>query len=408
MPSKWNNEYLDQMRKVGDEEADKIVEALIASKQLESSNHLLDTLVRSDMRPSDRLPHELIDYLNKSDTVSAEDLKAIKKGQRLFSRHGHLILLILVCGSLPTSYAVPKGVKVLKGTKRLQNRPNRRLWETAQMVVNIMGPGGLSPQGRGVRTAQKVRLMHAAIRHVVLSESNPAWDIDTFGRPVNQEDMAGTLQLFSTFVMDGLENLGLWIDPEEKVGYFRAWQVVGRIMGVHPDLIPATPEEAAELNALIWTRQKGPSQDGRDMLAALLSFLKKDSPWPIKWAPGATIRYLLPLGAADMIGVPKHRVGLRAVGLVAKINQLLNKALGPSRISSMFFRRLGLRVVKWLIKVDRGGERAQFHIPAHLRTYWGAPSAAEEKTFWQRWLDQLLNMRRAVTRVMSSYVTGSH
>jgi len=408
MPSKWNNDYLDKMRKVGDQEADKIVEDLIASKQLESSNHLMDTLVRSDMQPSSKLPRELIDYLNTSGTVSDEDLKVIKKGQRLFSRHGHLILLVLVCGSLPTSYAARKGVKVLKGTRRLQNKPNRRLWETAQMVVNVMGPGGLSPQGRGVRTAQKVRLMHAAIRHVVLSESDPAWDIDALGRPVNQEDMAGTLQLFSTFVIDGLERLGVWIDSEEKIGYFRAWQVVGRIMGVCPDLIPATPEEAAGLNALIWERQQGASQDGRDMLAALLGFLKKDSPWPTKWAPGATIRYLLPPGAADMIGVPKHRVGRLAVGLVAKINRLLNKLLGPSLLSSMFFSRLGLRVVKWLIKVDRGGERAQFHIPSHLRTYWGAPSAAEEKTFWQRWLDQMLNVRSALMRVMSSYTTSSH
>jgi hypothetical protein len=297
-----------------------------------------------------------------------------------------LILLILVCGSLPTTYAAHKGVKVLKGTGRLLIDPNRRLWETAQMVVNVMGPGGLSRAGRGIRTAQKVRLMHAAIRHLL--SSDPAWNTQELGVPINQEDLAGTLLTFSYFVLEGLNLLGVRIDPRERWGYFRTWQIVGRIMGVAPELIPTDLDEAAELNALIWKRQFAASQEGREMLLALLSLLKENTPAPIVWAPAATMRFLVPPDAANMIGIPHHGFGCLTVGLLATLNRLAGTTLGLRQ--PPFFRRFGLKVVDWLIRVDRGHDRANFYIPTHLRTYWGSPSPMERRTFWQRWFDRLL------------------
>jgi len=385
---KRNDALLDEMRMVGDRDADEIVKDLVASGKVESANYLMRTLVRYDAPPPGGLPHELITYLNTTGNVSHEDLKTLKSGQRLFNRYGHLILLILVCGSLPITYAARKGVKVLRGTGRLLVDPNRRLWETAQMVVNIMGPGGLSRTGRGIRTAQKVRLMHAAIRRLL--STDPAWNTEELGVPVNQEDLAGTLLMFSHFVLEGLNMLGVWIDPKESWGYFRTWQIVGRIMGVAPELIPADLDEAAELNALIWKRQFGTSQEGRDMLLALLSLLKENTPKPIVWAPAATMRYLVPPDAGNMIGIPRARFGCLTVRLLASLNKLGSRALGLRQ--PLFLHRFGLKVVEWLIRVDRGHERARFYIPTHLRTYWGGPRLrlAEERTFWQRWFDRLL------------------
>jgi hypothetical protein len=54
-------------------------------------------------------------------------------------------------------------------THRLINHPFRRIVETAQFVLDVMAPDGLGHSGRGVRSAQKVRLMHAAIRHLILA-----------------------------------------------------------------------------------------------------------------------------------------------------------------------------------------------------------------------------------------------
>jgi hypothetical protein len=100
------------------------------------------------------------------------------------------------------------------------------------------------------------------------------------------------------------------------------------------------------------------------------------------------MRYLIPPDAADMIGIPRDRFGCLTVRLLATLNKLASRTVGFRQ--PLFFRRFGLKVVEWLIRVDRGHNRAHFYIPTHLRTYWGSPSLAERRTFWQRWFDRLL------------------
>ena len=94
----------------------------------------------------------------------------------------------LACASLPACYAARRGVQLLSLTARLQSDPVRRIGETAQLTLDGMAPGGLVPGGRGVRDAQKVRLMHAAVRHLVRDSDvyDPEW-----GVPINQEDSRG-------------------------------------------------------------------------------------------------------------------------------------------------------------------------------------------------------------------------
>jgi hypothetical protein len=226
--------------------------------------------------------------------------------------------------------------------------------------------------------------MHAAIRHLLLKESRPAWNTKDLGLPVNQEDLAGTLLLFSYSVLEGLEKFGVWIDPKERQGYFKTWQIVGQMMGVVRELIPADLDEAAYLSALIRKRQLGRSQEGRDMLRALLRLLRANTPLTIIWAPAATMRYLLPAGVANVIGVPREIFGSLIIWVLATLNKLVNMAIGPC-VRPVFFHRFGLQVAEWLIDVDRGSERAHFYIPTHLRTYWSSRGVVE-KTFLQRLL----------------------
>src|SRR5262249_1816707 len=137
----------------------------------------------------------------------------------------------------------------------LAKRPNRRLFRTMQMVVDVMEPGGLGPQGYGIRTVQKVRLIHAAIRYHLL---HAKWD-GSLGIPINQEDLAGTLLTFSFFPMEGLRKLGANISADAAQAYFETWCAVGRLLGVTPEMIPNDLEAAAELRDLICRRQFAPS-----------------------------------------------------------------------------------------------------------------------------------------------------
>src|SRR5262249_32749607 len=152
------------------------------------------------------------------------------------------------------------GVRVLYLTGRLRTDPYRRILETGQMIVDVLAVGGLGPQGDGVRDAQKVRLMHAGGRRWLLTSPdvwNPSW-----GAPLNQEDLAGTLMAFTVGVLQGVERLGVTVFPWQQEAYLHAWKVVGALMGIDADLLPADMDEARQLTALIERRNFRASPEG--------------------------------------------------------------------------------------------------------------------------------------------------
>ena len=174
-----------------------------------------------------------------------------------------------------------------------------------QMVVDVMAPGGLGPKGRGIRTLQKVRLMHAAIRHQLRHDAHARWDEGSLGVPINQEDLAGTLLTFSFLAIDGLHRLGANISLEAAEAYFRAWRGVGKVLGVLPEMIPNNLDEAAELKALISRRQFAPSDEGREMTQALIQMLKKNSPPLMEGIPTGLMRLFIEQEIADYLVHPR-------------------------------------------------------------------------------------------------------
>src|SRR5690242_17423434 len=183
---RWANEFLDSMREVCDPPADEAVQSLFTQGLVGSANDLMKQLVAHETVTAEQLPVPLRGYFEQSAKMpSWADKELIREGQAVFSRCGSLSVVALVCASLPTCYAGAEGVQVLHLTARLETDAKRRIVETAQMVVDVMSPGGLEPDGWGIRDAQKVRLMHAAVRYLIRRSGrwNPEW-----GQPINQED----------------------------------------------------------------------------------------------------------------------------------------------------------------------------------------------------------------------------
>ena len=111
-------------------------------------------------------------------------------------------------------------MKVLYLTARLDTDARRRVMETGQFLIDVLTVGGLDDEhGKGRRTIQRVRLMHAAVRHLIMARNDqgappvcgnepPLWHKD-WGTPINQEDLARTRLAFSYIVADSLPRLGV-------------------------------------------------------------------------------------------------------------------------------------------------------------------------------------------------------
>lgn len=381
MAGKWTDAYLDEMRQTGDPLADNVVAALFESGGVFRVWDLMKTLVQNDHPAPEQLPPELREYLAATGSLPPVEDRLVEGGQRLFEKYGPEVLMVLACYSLPASYAARKGVQVLYRTGYLNNRPNHRLFETTQMVMDVMVPGGLAADGRGVRTAQKVRLMHAATRRLIVNDPERPWDQD-FGVPINQEDLAGTLMVFTYIIIDGLEKLGITPAPEDQQGFLETWKVIARIMGIQEALIPATMADAKELCDTIQRRQVQSCPEGKAMTGALLELMEHHQP-PGPWRswPVALLRHFLPPDVADGFGLARHDLEEKILDRAAEFRKELEGMGGDLPRRLWLVRRFALSLIQMLVSVELGGKRTPYIIPTSIHHGW---AKAHTPSVWQQ------------------------
>lgn len=374
---------LDRARTRGDALADDTVAALFRAGDTAAVNALMGTLMRNDDMASAGLPPVVLDYLSRTAATVARTPESVSRGERVFAEYGPEIMMLLCCYSLPSSYAARKGVQVLHRTAYLAKRPNRRLFETAQMIVDVMSPGGLGPNGRGLRTAQKVRLMHAAVRHLIAVDAGNPWPTQEFGVPINQEDLLGTLMTFSWITIDGLRRIGLPMAPQDAQAYLEAWIAVGTIMGVEPELLPRTVAEAQAVTELIERRQVVESAEGRQMMESLLGMMQHNVPKAFATMPSCMIREFLPPHVATFLGVPDHALERLLVGAVEHLARPLERFVDAEGKRHALIRGFSVRLLGALTTIDLDG-RARFTVPDSLSEGWQTAPADSEESFWSR------------------------
>jgi hypothetical protein len=295
------------------------------------------------------------------------------------------ISLSLFCASLPSAYAAAKGVKVLYETARLETDTRRRIFETGQFLMDVMAPGGLEPGGKGVRSIQRVRLMHAAVRRLLLHDGT--WDTEHWGVPINQEDLAGTMLSFSYVPCEPLKRLGIDVSSADIEDYLYTWSIVGGMLGVVPEMRPADEAEATELVTMIRGRQDRGSKEGVAMMTALFDLLEELTPHLGRRHSGpakvrglgrlvpVVIRHLITDEVADEIGVPKSHPGwFRILQPLLAYFRITETDIERDRHLRTLIEPVARAVLVGAFAVERGGTRASFDIPDHLARTWELPS----------------------------------
>lgn len=366
----WTQHFLDTMREECDPPADEAVRTLFQQQKVQAANALMKQLVVNENISLEMLAPPLRGYFERSGQLpSWADPGLVQQGEQVFGRYGPQVLASLFCASLPSCYAAAKGVQVLHLTARLETDPHRRIVETGQMIVDVMAPGGLAIGGRGLRSAQKVRLMHAAVRYLIHHSDrwDPAWN-----QPINQEDMAGTLLSFSTTVLRSLERMGCELSDADRQAYYHAWRVVGYVMGIDERLLPETWEDGVRLEKLIQQRQYGATSEGHSLTQALLKLLEHITPGNIfDGMPVALMRHLIGDSTADLLAVPQGdwmRLLMGPLKVLGWVTDTMVELQGQqaARLTELF----GRKVVEGLFWVNRGPERVPFRLPTVLRESW--------------------------------------
>jgi hypothetical protein len=367
----WTDDFMNGMRQAGDPLADQVVGELFADGDVAQVNSLMRTLTMNEYAAAADVPAVVAEYLKQTESLPAwADVEMIKAGEDVFWRFGPELILILTCYSLPFCYLGRNGVPVLALTSRLMSNPERRVLETAQMVVDVMQAGGLTTdQGRGRRTIQKVRLMHAAVR--LLAPKSPEWKT-AYGLPVNQEDLAGTLMAFSWVALDGLKKLGLELSADDQEAYLHCWRLVGAMLGLRDEMLPANMQAAATLVSTISRREFAASEYGVEMTAALTKMLADIIPGNLfRQTPKLMIRYFLGETWAKWLGAEESWWVDAAVAPLKFLGLERSDILNDSGAMRQLAQHAGKLIVGSVVLVERAGNRPSFSIPTELKQQWG-------------------------------------
>lgn len=377
-PSPWSDDaFLDHLRELGDDAADRCVGQLLEGGDVQAVNRLFATVTTEGGLLAPDVPEPLRTFVEDTSTPTFEiDFERIDRGQEAFLDHAAPVALSLLASSLPQGYAAPNLSRILHLSGDLNHHPFLRLLGVLQMVIDVCGRHGFEPGGTVHLVAAELRLLHAGIRRIV-PRHLPDYE-ERYGVPVNLEDMLATIMGFSLLVIRGLRNLDCGLDDREAEDLYYVWHVFARLMGIHPPDDPGSPEyvprdltAAGEFYATYARRHfveaaENPegvklAQENVDMMVHLL-------PRPIRALGG---RALVETISLDLLGDE----GARRVGLPTHPRPFVNECLHKSL---HLFNQAGhdvdpgghvyAKLAKHLFQdmIDRGRGRVRFIVPEKL------------------------------------------
>jgi hypothetical protein len=300
---------LDKKRLQTDPLADEVIRLLFDENIFYTFNEVLKNKTKNSIFENTQFPDYVQDYFEKTSILPIwANADLLKRGSMFFDKHAENIILMLSFLSLPYCYANANGAKVLSTSQRIGNQTKKRLYETAQYIFEVSKSNAFDKSGEGFVSIQKVRLMHATIRYYI--RKSGSWDVNTFGEPVNQEDLAMTHLSFSFVVLQGLRKIGVSISKAEAEAYLHLWKVISYLMGVDIDLLTDSELEAYKLDQAIQRRQFVKSAEGKSLTNALLAFLEEaltEAQNPLLTVKGfvpSYARFLLGEELANLLEVP--------------------------------------------------------------------------------------------------------
>jgi len=301
-----NFNVLEESRKKTDFLADTCIEEIFSNTDKSLIVQLMNALENKGKNQKEYPAMIQNFYSNTCSNPLWINFKLLKQGSDFFNSNAQNIMSILGYYSLPYCYAAADGAQVLFLSEKIRKNTTQRLIDTANFLLEVMKENAFKENGNGLRCCQNIRLRHALVRYKILKSNQ--WN-DDWGKPINQEDMAGTNGAFSFITLRGLDKLGVFYSKEEAEAFMHLWKVIGYFMGVDENLLTDNLKEAFQLDKLIAQRNFKKSEAGIELTKSLIQSFIQNTPNKI-FHPliHSFLRFLLGEKVADILEVPKKNL----------------------------------------------------------------------------------------------------
>ena len=364
--NRWHPSAMSSWQALGDPVADAVIQELLSRGQIDGLHSVLDA-VQLNSDPIPECPPILKSYFETTEVLpDFANPDTLRYSQDIFSRYGLPMTLSLFCLVLPEGYAAPRPALALSFTRTMYDHTRRRLAETAQFLLDVVSPGAFEPEGRAIRSIQKVRLMHAAARFFV--KRRPEWPA-SYGDPISQEDIAAVAGGFGSETIRGLEKLGIQLKEEEKEAYVHCWAVMSSMIGLQRELVARDFDDMDRCVQAYKRRQWGPSKEGKELTASLMEMVNRQLPPLLRGLPETYLYYLMGQEGAEILGVKRSRRSSLLRPFLG-LNSFINMSQHRSRRLARIIRSLTLGILQGVMVREIGDKPVKFYMQPAIREAW--------------------------------------
>jgi len=190
-----------------------------------------------------------------------------------------------------------------------------------------------------------------------LTPWRPEW-----GKPINQEDIAGAIVAFTVWDLEGLAKVGLDLPANDRDATRIYWQVIGWLLGMDEVLQPADLTDATELLAAVDHRQFRHSAEGTTLVRQLLAVPQSFLPRFLDGVPVWIMRRLMSPRFVRLLDVPR-------TGLLTNLVLTALYALLGHRALHRTVDHVGRRFLRGAQTAEgRHGDRGELRMPPEVES----------------------------------------
>ncbi|MFG2512432.1 oxygenase MpaB family protein [Streptomyces sp. NPDC048584] len=313
---------------IWDDAADPLMASMIDGGHVPAINTAWASWVdNNDPLPSG-LPAEFAAYLRQVNRMpSWADPAKLARAADFNRRKDTYLFMLYGLGSGIMSTVIPREAKSVywsAGGADMQDRAAK----TFTFGYDLSQRGAFEPTGQFVVTANKTRVVHAAVRHLL--PQSPHWKaVADETIPISAADILVTFHSLGTFVHRKLLDWRIPYPAADQEAFLHSWQVAVNLLGVPYEHIPRTWAEAEAQSARVLTPILTPSTEGIALAEELLGLTAQIDLGVTRGFLNEFVRYVLSDEVGDWLGLRRDYAAAALVRTVWPAFILFREGLSP-------------------------------------------------------------------------------
>lgn len=289
---------------VWDDEVDQLVASLLANGQVPAANTAMASWVNNNDPLPSGLPADLTAYLQKVNRLpSWADSGKLARAADFNRRRDTYLFMLYGLGSGIMSTVIPREARSVYWSAGGANMKDRAA-KTFTFGYDLAQLKGFEPTGQFVVTANKTRLVQAAVRHLL--PQSPHWAaVSNQEIPISNADILVTFHSLGTFVRRKLLDWKVPFPAEDQEAFLHSWQVALHLLGVRDEYIPRTWAAAEAQSGQVLTPILTPTTEGIELAEDLLGLTAQVDLGVTRGFLNEFVRYVLSNEIGDWLGLKR-------------------------------------------------------------------------------------------------------